>query len=438
MSDSIIQVSNLGKRFEIGELGTASDVFRQGKRVIRNWLGRMPEGYDPRRPWETDDSDNGFWALKGIDFEVKEGEALGIIGRNGAGKSTMLKILSRITGPTTGRINIYGRVAALLEVGTGFHPELTGRENAYLNGAILGMNRREVRSKLDAIVDFAGVEKFLDTPVKRYSSGMRVRLGFAVAAHLEPEVLIVDEVLAVGDVQFQNKCIMKMQEIARSEGRTVLFVSHNMGTIQSLCTRALLLRDAKVVADDIPSVVVREYLRQLEEQTTVPLAERSDREGKGPVRIDRMEIAGQDIDAGLPVVHAGQSVDVVFHLNRCAADHFAAFALWTMDGQQLVSFDARRHTGWDESMSGSVDRLTCRIPEFLLVPGEYRVSCELFRGLHRVDGVEAATRVRVEEGNIGGLHVGRRTRGYVVMPHQWQTDEPALVAMGVAAGEVDA
>ena len=202
-----------------------------------------------------------FWALKDVSFEVEKGEALGIIGRNGAGKSTLLKILSRITEPTTGRIEINGRVASLLEVGTGFHHELTGRENIFLNGAILGMSRLEIRRKFDEIVDFAGVEKFLDTPVKRYSSGMYVRLAFAVAAHLEPEVLVVDEVLAVGDAEFQKKCLGKMKEVSEGEGRTVLFVSHNLAAIRNLCTKGILLNGGQIeIAGEI-DMVTNKYLQ---------------------------------------------------------------------------------------------------------------------------------------------------------------------------------
>ncbi len=204
-------------------------------------------------------TDEDFWALKDVSFEIRRGERVGIIGRNGAGKSTLLKILSRITEPSTGRVEICGRVASLLEVGTGFHPELTGRENIYLNGAILGMTRREIRSKFDEIVDFAEVEKFLDTPVKRYSSGMYVRLAFAVAAHLEPEILVVDEVLAVGDASFQKKCLGKMEEVADREGRTVLFVSHQMSMVASLCNRCMLFRDGLLTDDGMPSSVILNY-----------------------------------------------------------------------------------------------------------------------------------------------------------------------------------
>src|SRR5467141_1326859 len=245
MSDAIISVENLGKRYSLrhqtGERYTAL------RDVIANKVKSLfrSNGKSQFSGFSSQLSKEDFWALRHVSFEVQQGEVVGIIGRNGAGKSTLLKILSRITDPTEGRVRIRGRVASLLEVGTGFHPELTGRENIYLNGAILGMSRAEIRAKFDEIVSFAEVEKFLDTPVKRYSSGMYVRLAFAVAAHLEPEILIVDEVLAVGDSQFQKKCLGKMSDVAGG-GRTVLFVSHNIGAVRKLCSRTILLDSGKV------------------------------------------------------------------------------------------------------------------------------------------------------------------------------------------------
>ena len=238
MSDVIIKVENLSKRYLIGHQNAKTDGLRH---VIEDAL-RSPWQWFKKRHEQQKNSSEEFWALKDVSFEITRGEVIGIIGRNGAGKSTLLKILSRITEPTSGRITLKGRVASLLEVGTGFHAELTGRENIFLNGAILGMSRAEIKRKFDEIVAFSEVENFLDTPVKRYSSGMYVRLAFAVAAHLEPEVLIVDEVLAVGDAQFQKKCLGKMKDISRGGGRTVLFVSHNMAAVQTLCTSCIVLK----------------------------------------------------------------------------------------------------------------------------------------------------------------------------------------------------
>ncbi len=250
LSDNVaIRVEGLGKQYRIGGP-------RVPYRTLRDTLASVA-----RNPFRRERERESFWALRDVSFEVRRGEVLGIIGRNGAGKSTLLKILSRITEPTEGRAEIHGRVGSLLEVGTGFHPELTGRENTYLNGAILGMRRQEIDNKFDEIVAFAGVERFVDTPVKHYSSGMYLRLAFAVAAHLEPEILVVDEVLAVGDAAFQKKCVGKMAEVA-TEGRTVLFVSHNIGAVRRLCGRCLLLSEGRVVVDGATETVLGEYLSE--------------------------------------------------------------------------------------------------------------------------------------------------------------------------------
>jgi ABC-type polysaccharide/polyol phosphate transport system ATPase subunit len=263
MSDIAIKVENLGKSYIVGHESAEKERYTALRDVIaKNAKSFVRKSKDmlTGKPIVQGEEIEEFWALKDIHFEIKQGERVGIIGRNGAGKSTLLKILSRITEPTTGRVSINGRVASLLEAGTGFHPELTGRENIYLNGAILGMSRKEIQRKFDEIIDFAEVEKFLDTPVKRYSSGMYVRLAFAVAAHLEPEILVVDEVLAVGDAQFQEKCLGKMQDVA-SRGRTVLFVSHNMGAIQALCESAILFDRGSINMLGEVSSVVSSYYR---------------------------------------------------------------------------------------------------------------------------------------------------------------------------------
>src|SRR5438128_5863404 len=244
MSDIAIKVQGLGKKYLLRHQARGRSRYKSLRDVLTDkaksllWPGRRQEKAKATR--------EEFWALRDVSFDIKQGEAVGIIGRNGAGKSTLLKLLSRITEPTTGRFEVEGRVASLLEVGTGFHPELTGRENIFLNGAILGMSGAEIRKKFDEIVAFAEVEKFLDTPVKRYSSGMYMRLAFAVAAHLEPEILVVDEVLAVGDAAFQSKCLGKMKDVAKGLGRTVLFVSHNMPAVRSLCQRAIVLRKGRL------------------------------------------------------------------------------------------------------------------------------------------------------------------------------------------------
>src|SRR2546430_4267872 len=270
MSDVALSIQNLSKSFRIAHQRGGL----RGYKTLHDELMTLPRRLVARLGHSQRSTSETFWALNDMSFDVKRGEALGIIGSNGAGKSTLLKILNRITEPTRGAVDIYGRVGALLEVGTGFHPELTGRENIFLNGAILGMSRAEIRRKFDAIVDFAEVEQFLDTPVKRFSSGMYVRLAFAVAAHLEPELLVIDEVLAVGDAEFQKKCLGKMSEVSRREGRTVLFVSHQMNAVERLCLRALLFDKGRLRMEstDVRSVI-RSYLSGGEDLTLSPRSE---------------------------------------------------------------------------------------------------------------------------------------------------------------------
>jgi lipopolysaccharide transport system ATP-binding protein len=261
MSKSVIRVEGLSKRYRLGlKEKQAKTLAEQVVNVIKTPWENLRRLREMNRFGIEDDS--VFWALKDVSFEVKEGEVLGIIGKNGAGKSTLLKILSQITEPTSGRIEIRGRVASLLEVGTGFHPELSGRENIYMNGTILGMTQREIDSKLDEIIDFSGVEKFIDTPVKFYSSGMKVRLGFSVAAHLDPEILIIDEVLAVGDFEFQKKCLGKMEEVSIGQGRTVLFVSHNLDAVKQLCQKSILLSKGLITSIGDTSDVITSYIRE--------------------------------------------------------------------------------------------------------------------------------------------------------------------------------
>jgi lipopolysaccharide transport system ATP-binding protein len=258
MSNPVISIENLSKAYQLGVIGTGT-----AKGDAQRWWAKLRGKPDPLLKIDETDHSNRqgetLWALKDINFQVQQGDALGIIGRNGAGKSTLLKILSRVTAPTSGLVKTKGRIASLLEVGTGFHPELTGRENIYLNGAIMGMNREDITKKFDEIVDFSGVEKFIDTPVKRYSSGMYVRLAFAVAAHLDSEILIVDEVLSVGDAEFQKKCLGKMEDVSKHQGRTVLFVSHNLGAVKNLCSKGILLEGGVKKIEDEITVVTDRY-----------------------------------------------------------------------------------------------------------------------------------------------------------------------------------
>lgn len=316
-----IKVENLGKRYRIGLKEQMQDSFFKSvidmmKSPLKNYrkyrsLYKFEDGAKNYSNGLSNQPDDVVWALKDITFSVKKGEVIGIIGSNGAGKSTLLKILSRITDPTTGCAEIHGKVSSLLEVGTGFHPELTGRENTYLNATILGMTKKEVDRKFDEIIEFSGVEKFIDTPVKRYSSGMQVRLAFSVAAHLEPEILIIDEVLAVGDASFQQKCLGKMDDVAKG-GRTVLFVSHNMAAVENLCSRAIWIESGQIVAIGETKKIIDSYLQKTMYHTQTPLAQRNDRKGAGDVLLTNLEIAN---DKGEFINHASTGKALKFRLH---------------------------------------------------------------------------------------------------------------------------
>ena len=372
MADSIIEVKNISKRFilnhEGGEKYTAlRDVVTQKLKKTFSFPTSLPE---------TKKTKEEFWALKDVSFNIEQGDRVGIIGRNGAGKSTLLKILSRITEPTSGEIRIKGRVASLLEVGTGFHPELTGRENIFLNGAILGMSRAEIKRKFDEIVDFAEVEKFLDTPVKRYSSGMYVRLAFAVAAHLEPEILIVDEVLAVGDAQFQKKCLGKMEDVSNNEGRTVLFVSHNMGAMQTLCNKGILLEQGQLRYSGGILDTVTNYLKQFTETKRKVSWIRENAPGNENARLLKAEV--NSLEAGKQLDYFEEGDPVEFH-----------FEFWN-NKEGLTGFDVTFHlkdelahtvfvgatsfgeTPPKEFSKGSI-KVSCLVPADILQEGTYNI-----------------------------------------------------------------
>ncbi|HZO87544.1 MAG TPA: ABC transporter ATP-binding protein [Chthonomonadaceae bacterium] len=365
-----------------------------------------------RGPRET------FWAIRDLSFDIRRGEAVGIIGRNGAGKSTLLKLLSRITEPTAGEIRLYGRIGSLLEVGTGFHPELTGRENIYLNGAILGMRREEIARQFDAIVDFAGVETFLETPVKRYSSGMYVRLAFAVAAHLNPEILVVDEVLAVGDAEFQKKCLGKMQEVAGS-GRTVLFVSHNMAVVQQLCQRGICLQRGAVCVDGTAAEAVGAYLHSLELAALTNLTERTDRRGRGQVRLCGVEVMPGE-EAPSAALISGGPARFVFHFNQVLPGMTCTFTLYDHHGQPLMDFDSKVLCPEDRYDSTLGATFLCDIPELLLLPGRYRVNVAVEVASELQDHVEGALTFDVEQGPVRGRAVRPNSGwGSVCLPHRW-------------------
>jgi lipopolysaccharide transport system ATP-binding protein len=365
--DVAIRVENLGKMYRIGAARERHDTLRDalvhGARALLRRDGQSPE-------------DNAIWALRGVSFELGRGEVVGIIGRNGAGKSTLLKILSRITEPTVGRADLYGRVGSLLEVGTGFHPELTGRENIYLSGAILGMKKVEIDRRFDEIVAFAEIERFLDTPVKRYSSGMYVRLAFAVAAHLEPEILLVDEVLAVGDVAFQKKCLGKMGDVAR-EGRTVLFVSHNMGAIQRLCPESLLLQEGQLVTLDRSTDVISQYFSVTED--AVPPGEWIDlsflpRQGSGQAQFMATRYTSHSEETGGMLYSEGPAefvVEVTSDADRLARG--MSVTIYGENGVNLVNADTTS-LGENVKLEAGRNLFKFRISPLHLNSGSYHVG----------------------------------------------------------------
>jgi len=364
MSNSVISVENLSKSYRLGQINTGTF-----SRDLEAWWARLRGRPNPHlRIGETDHGNRDgeeLWALRDVSFTVEQGEVLGIIGRNGAGKSTLLKILSRVTAPTSGRIRVKGRVASLLEVGTGFHPELTGRENVYLNGAILGMTRQEVTRKFDEIVDFAGVEKFIDTPVKRYSSGMYVRLAFAVAAHLDPEILVVDEVLAVGDAEFQKKCLGKMGEVAQG-GRTVLFVSHNMAAVSSLCPVSLLLNRGELQVISKSELVIDEYLnfRELDEQDF----------SNDPVQISNFSI----LNTNRETIKSDEPLLFVFDV-RCERGFWNMIFHITIRNtdNQVILQDRQLFDNKIQSLSNKNYRVQIDIPPLNLKSGLYSVIVKI-------------------------------------------------------------
>jgi lipopolysaccharide transport system ATP-binding protein len=365
--DVVIRVEKLGKKYVIGHesereryVALRDVLTRTARRFARSAMD-IARG----KPIVQGDTTEEFWALKDVSFEVKRGEVVGIIGRNGAGKSTLLKILSRITEPSEGRVCINGRVASLLEVGTGFHPELTGRENIYLNGAILGMTRAEIKRKFNEIVTFADIENFLDTPVKRYSSGMYVRLAFAVASHLEPEILVVDEVLAVGDAEFQKKCLGKMSEVARG-GRTVLFVSHNMGSIASLCESSILLQKGRITATGVPDRVISSYLSLTPYSTRADFAPRSDKASITSVSLDKAALERGDFSASIRFVSP-------FPLRP----PIGGFVVLGPTGIPIWGTNAKFHNSNGSISSAMEGTLVCRASSIPLASSTYTLSAFL-------------------------------------------------------------
>ena len=398
MSEIAIRAEGLSKRYRIGH--------RERYSTLRDVLARSlraPWTLFRRAPHET------FWALKDVDLEVKQGEVLGLIGRNGAGKTTLLKILSRITRPTSGWAQIYGGVGSLLEVGTGFHPELTGRENIYLSGAILGMTKREIASKFDEIVAFAELEKFLDMQVKHYSSGMYVRLAFAVAAHLEPEILLVDEVLAVGDIVFQKKCLGKMGDVARA-GRTIILVSHNMAAINLLCSRGVLLEHGRITFDGpAAAATARYYAESIKIGTRgEDLLQRPRAEGNGKAFFSSIAITplgrdGEDMEVAYP--GCDLQIDIELQCMHSFADYNLAVIFYDTNGYRVIDTNTGQKGQFVSLCAGQKARATFLLREVLLKPGTYFVGLWLGRdGVEAIDNIEHAVTFDVIESEETSRH----------------------------------
>jgi lipopolysaccharide transport system ATP-binding protein len=417
MSDCVIRVEHLSKKYEIMAGKTRHDTLRD---QISQGLSSLFHRNGHSRAQRED-----FWALRDVSFEVKPGEVVGIVGRNGAGKSTLLKILSRITVPTAGSAEIRGRVGSLLEVGTGFHPELTGRENIYLNGAILGMKKVEIAHKFDEIVVFSGIEKFLDTPVKRYSSGMYVRLAFAVAAHFEPDILLVDEVLAVGDVAFQKKCLGKIESVA-NEGRTVLFVSHNLAAIENFCHRGIVIHEGKLLFRGSAKQAVHQYLGIADERDhchrhVFDLGSARGRAPGFPSILKKLELFTEgntplngSLKIGMPL-----TAHVHFHLERPTPNVEACLAFDTIFGQRVFTahsiFEPRREL----KVCNGDQTFICEIPSVTFAPGEYRILVALRIGALTGDEVSDAARIDVAETDYYGTGYAPWD-GVMVLEQHWR------------------
>jgi lipopolysaccharide transport system ATP-binding protein len=424
VTDIAIKVEGLSKAYRLGTQSKKADtlvgeIARLAKAPLQNLrhLQRLNTFQaDTDSPVEADDV---LWALKDVSFEIEHGEVVGFIGRNGAGKSTLLKILSRITEPTTGRIEIHGRVSSLLEVGTGFHPELTGRENVYMNGTILGMKKVEIDRKFDEIVDFSGVERFLDTPVKRYSSGMKVRLAFSVAAHLEPELLIIDEVLAVGDAEFQKKCLGKMQDVAGG-GRTVLFVSHNMAAVQNLCVKGVLLQQGMVQSTGKINDVIYNYLSSFNAFDALDIQSRTDREGDGSARVTSLWLeddTGQRINSAV----SGQTVNICIGYEIFDDDGFYfALGIYNQSGSCLLH-NSTRYNPPSTSSHPRYGILICKIPRLPLPATIYRINTSIMRKSgKRADRLEGASMLEVQEGDFfRSGKIPSSSYGLMLCDHSW-------------------
>ncbi len=438
MSDIAVSIRGLGKQYQISSERQRYRTFRDSLASALTAPVRRTRKLLSGQATGAADLDEAFWALRDISLDVQHGEAVGIIGRNGAGKTTLLKVLSRITEPTEGRVELFGRVGSLLEVGTGFHPELTGRENVYLNGAILGMRRTEIERKFDEIVDFSEIGKFIDTPVKHYSSGMYIRLAFAVAAHLDPEIFIVDEVLAVGDVSFQKKCLGKMGDVTQS-GRTVLFVSHNLAAISALCTRGICLEGGRIVSQGPIEQVVSDYLVSGAENQAIPLSERTDRTGDGRLRF--LSIAMKN-ESNKPLDTLASGETVVFSINYEIRDGAELggvdFGITCIDimGQHMFQCRSSLVRGVYQNLP-PVGTVNCVVPAFPLMGGQYSLRLWAQAGGDWLDRFDLAFQFQVVDGDFYGTGKlpGKKFQG-VLIQHEWQPASPMAADWVEAASDI--
>jgi lipopolysaccharide transport system ATP-binding protein len=402
-SSAVLHAQGLGKKYTIGACAPHDSVGD----ALSN-LARIRKSFRTRAGRE-------FWALRDVSFEIAQGEVVGVIGRNGAGKSTLLKIITRVTSPSEGHLEGRGRIGSLLEVGTGFHPELTGRDNVFLSGAILGMKRAEIARRFDEIAGFAEIDAFLDTPVKRYSSGMFVRLGFAVAAHLDADIMVIDEVLAVGDAAFQQKCLDKTRDLATS-GRTIMFVSHNMMSVQRLCQRALWLDGGELRDDGPTDAIVRRYLASLQRAGEMRLEDRVDRRGNGEVRLTRVRLTGSGKQARLAT---GEPWIAQFEIDRPTAGLSCSFTIYDPFGQPVTYFDSAVAAPNDQA-AGSATTFVCQVDELLLLPGRYRINAALERDGQLLDHVEGAAWFDVAPSPLRDRAVQPQgAYGSIQLPHSW-------------------
>jgi lipopolysaccharide transport system ATP-binding protein len=428
MDKPIIEVQNLSKLYTLGSIGATS--LRESAEMLWAAVTRRKrlngKGLTARfAPEQTGPVPHSFWALRDVNFTVQPGEVIGLIGQNGAGKSTLLKILSRITEPTKGRAILRGRVASLLEVGTGFHPELSGRDNIYLNGAILGMKHAEIARKFDEIVSFAEVEDFVDTPVKRYSSGMHLRLAFAVAAHLEPEILLVDEVLAVGDASFQKKCLGKMGDVAR-QGRTVLVVSHNMASILSLCQRAVMLKYGTVEKVGPVQEIVHAYLEGSKPEEIIALSDRHDREGDGSVRYESIAIENAD---GGAIIRTGSRCRVTIRYKSDKPVRQTRFLLTIYDLTHVSLFQLDTEaTGGLPDVLPAEGTLVCETDALPITPGRCYINLDLMHGHQMADRITYAAYFDVEVDDFYGTgKLPKREWTMTVIKHRWMAGAEAAL-----------